>query len=1241
MLNARPALALRLLGGFRCTVHGRPVEGINYNTMRALLAYLAVEPAQDHSREALAELLWSGKDAVTARGNLRRTLSDLRRVLEPLAGTPLFAVDRHTIRLSAPAEVDVRLFTAPVTGTGAPHQHNAQRVALYGGEFLAGFHLPDNPDFGQWLQVQREALRRRALALLEQLANFHEPLGDPAQALPFALRYLALAPWDESAHRRVMRLYALAGQPAAALGQFDACRQVLQTELGLAPGAETLQLAERIRARHRLDGWSQRPAEAARPEPPALPAGRRQVSILVCEMQLRDVDDPDDAIEVLAPARSLGAGILQRLHGHLVPMQGGALMAYFGYPQARENSAVHAVQAALDLVRQTRSDIRLRVAIHTGMILTGPDALQPDVIGATSAIAVHLLRCIGADGVAVSQATHALVDGHFTSTPLGPHTLPDVAQPLEVFRIERARGACSRLEAAAQRTPLVGRRAELERLMALWQAARPTTARLVLVHGDAGIGKSRLVHVFRQQIAGQAHAERTLRCFPEYSHSPWHPVLVLLADLLGFSPADSPEQKTRRLVQAVMATDPARAPATIPLLADLYGLPPAQGFPAPVPAAGLQRQRVGDLLGTLLLGPPQAAPLLLVVEDLHWADASTLELLRQITRPGNDRPLLAVFTARPGMAPPFEAEGLPLAPLAESEIGQLIADVRPDLPAEARLSIVARADGVPLFAEELARAATPGNGDRIPGTLHDLLVARIDQLGTARHTACMAAAIGREFRVDLLRKLTAPGTDTLAQALDLLHASGLIVRVDAHTCQFRHALIQEAAYQSQTRADRQATHQRLADLLQADYPELTASHPELLARHQAGAGLVRQAIASWTRAGQRAAHASAHREAVAHYRAALQLLMTLPATAERDQKECAILVGLGLAMHTSQGYGSEEASRIAMRVSILRGALADHTERFQAEWTRLRNRLAAHGPRGVPQAAIHLLQLAGEDPVSQQAAHYVAAMATFWLGEFEASRGHAARALALYGPHHHTLMLERFGEDLSVSYAGHLSWALCFLGQTDEAQAVRAHMFQQARRMQHPKTLAMALLFATMLSRWLNQHAQTLSLATETLALTRQHGMVHWAATSAALQSWAEVLHAGRRDVVELAAVAAASNAQAPAYAALRHVGLAEMLMHLGRFEEASGQLRQAQAAEAATGCCPFAAETLRLQGACLLARQPPDPDAAAGAFAQALALSQRQGARMLALRAADSLAQLQTQHGPADNARHLLAQPP
>lgn len=1234
-------LELVLLGGFNSYLNVRPIAGISYDKMRALLAYLAVEREQDHKREVLAELFWSGNDPVTARGNLRRTLSDLRRVLELPTGKAFFSASKNTIRFIPDAYIDAVEFgcRAPISpqGHGSPQQRDERVVDLYRGEFMAGFYLPDCPDFEDWLHVQREALHRRALALLEQLANFHEPIGDYGKALQFALRYAELELWDEAAHRRVMRLYALTGQNGAALVQYDACCRLLKKELGVIPGAETRQLAERIRNGEFVRGSPAIPAPP--PQTIAQPhAERRQVTVLFCELAPSGIDDPDDAMELLVAPRAHCVEIIRRLSGHLVPMHGGGLLAYFGYPQSHEDSALRAVQAALAVTREAAHGVEIRAGVHTGLIITGGDPSLPDTVGKTSRLAIQLRRCIGQNEAAISQETHGIVAGYFDCTSLGAQSLSASTRPVEVFRVERESGARTRLDAATQLTPLIGRQAELAQLTGWWDEAKQGLSRVVLVQGEPGIGKSRLLHALKQRLAGQPHAIRELRCFPEYSQSPFYPLLAAFEKNLGFAPGDTPEVKSGKLAQLLEKDYPALAREAVPLLALLYSLPQPGHYRASDLSPQRQKELTIDILLAMLKVLAAKLPVLFIVEDLHWVDPSTLELLTMLVEQKGAGALLAIFTVRPEFIPPWKksaASVLSLAPLAESEMEQLIASVSGDLPAVTVRRIVERVDGVPLFAEELAKTATRDDWASIPATLHDLLAARMDKLGEAKYTAQLAATFGREFDLNLLRKVSPCDLETLAHALSALQDAGLILKVNEATCQFKHALIQEAAYQSQTRADRQAAHRRIAQILQGDFSDFVATRPELLAQHLSSGGEIRQSIEYWIKAGQRAIHGSANLEAIAHFNSGLRLLMTLSAAQERDQTEFSILVGLCPALHATQGYGSAEATRVTARISALRELVGDSPELFQAEWTRLRNTVATVGPRGVPEAAMRLLDLAHDDPVRKQAAHYVGAIASFWLGEFEASRVHAGEAIALYRPDHHPMMLELFGEDLSVSFAGHLSWALCFLGFPDQAHQVCGRMMAQAREMEHPKTLAMALLFASMLPRWLNKHTETMSLSAEAIAVTRQHGMLHWMATSEALHGWAQVMHEG--DLSELESLAVRLSTASPSYSAWRLSGLAEAHVHLRRYEEALGLLAQAQADETRTGSCQFAAERHRLQGVCLLALSPPNAKAAEACFDQALAISRRQGAKILELRAAMSMARLWQQQGKHDQARHLL----
>ncbi|HEX5392996.1 MAG TPA: BTAD domain-containing putative transcriptional regulator [Rhodocyclaceae bacterium] len=372
------------------------------------------------------------------------------------------------------------------------------RAALYRGEFMAGMALPDCPAFEDWLLWQRERLLQHALALLEQLANGHERAGNVGQALRFALRHIELSPWDECAYRRAMQLFALNGQDAAALHQYETCRKVLETELGARPSKETQSLAERIRRGEFRRETVAPPAPLPSLSP--LPVERRQVTALYCELSHGKTVDPEDAMALLSAPQARCMEIIRQFSGYMVQTHGGSLLAYFGYPRADEYAARHAVQAAL-AAAAAGDGVDVHVGVHSGLIIAGGDPAMPDVVGKTSKIAIHLRQHAAANGVAISADTLALVAGYFDCASLGKHPLPGVAQPLEIFQAVRESGAQSRLDAAPRLTAFTGRKALLDRLESLWKDAEKGERRTALLLGEPGKGKSRLLLALKERLA--------------------------------------------------------------------------------------------------------------------------------------------------------------------------------------------------------------------------------------------------------------------------------------------------------------------------------------------------------------------------------------------------------------------------------------------------------------------------------------------------------------------------------------------------------------------------------------------------------------------------------------------------------------------------------------------------------------------------------------------------------------------
>ncbi len=1240
--KAIESASLTLLGGWQMALLARTSAEPDYEKGRALLAYLAIEDHL-HSREALSELLWPGSPV--GRANLRQVLSNLRAALQDNAEVPYILVKRDTLRINPQGrlELDVATFTTTITAD-TPLARLEQLVGLYHGEFMAGFALPDCHDFEDWLLLQREALHRRALAFLEQLSNGHEQLADYPKALQFALRYATLEPWDEAALRRVMRLYALNGQYSAALRQYETYCVRLQADLGVLPGEEARQMAERVRQGE----WHQR---APRPAPPSAPAptlsaaGCRQVTVLYCEMASTRVDDQDDALTLLSAPQAHGVAVIRAFGGHLVQTFGGGLLAYFGYPQAQEDAARRAVQAALAVTRVVPSGLpdagfEVRAGVHTGLIITGGDAAIPDSVGKTSRLAIALRLCAPPYQVAISAATQRLVGGYFDFSSQGAQGLAGQGPPLEVFTVQRQSAARTRLEAAHQLSPFTGRVAELARLHALWQPAAQGLGQSVLLQGEAGIGKSRLLRVLQERLAGQRHALRELHCFPEFSQSPFHPLIAMFGATLGLRVDDTPEQKQAALLHYFAARYPAAQQADLALLARLLDVP-LEADTLPALSAQQAKERTMGLMLEMLQALATELPTLLIVEDLHWIDPSTLELLNLLVSQPPRGALLTIFTARPDFAPSWleaQCATLVLGPLAQSEVAALVTGLATNL-APARLEqIVQRADGVALFAEELARLATLGDHDSIPATLQDLLAARVDQLGEAKLVAQMAATLGREFDVDVLHKVLSHRPDVLTRGLCALHDAGLVATVTPGTRQFSHALIQQAAYQSQSKADRQVAHRRIAQVLVDDFPDTVVQRPELVARHLTDAGDVTTAISYWMRAAQRAALNSANQEAMGHFRSALRLLSELPADLQHQRTERKLLLGLSPVLYAVKGYGCEEAERQSARIAVLNAQLGQDDKLFQTRWTQMVSTIACVSSRGMPQAALKLLVVAQDDPLKKMAAHTLVAIASFWLGDFAQARTHDEHAIALYQPDQRQLQQSQFAAELVVNCAAYQSCALYFLGYPDQARQVSQQMLAQARALAHPHNLGQALSFAALLQRWLNQPEAALALSAEAIALSNQHDFQLWLACGEMTHGWARV-KSGQAD-----GMAEISNSVATMRQALGGIPVVflssqiEACIHLLQFDQAQVLIDETLADAARTGDGHFLAELHRQHGVCLLALSNEHVTLAEACFTQSMAISDRQGAKSLNLRAAISLAGLWQQQGKIEEARHMVA---
>ncbi|MBI3302537.1 MAG: AAA family ATPase, partial [Deltaproteobacteria bacterium] len=615
---------------------------------------------------------------------------------------------------------------------------------------------------------------------------------------------------------------------------------------------------------------------------------RRQLTVMFCDLvgstALSAQLDPEELRTVVQEYQAACAAVISRFDGYIAQYLGDGLLVYFGYPVAHEDDAQRAVRAGLEIVsvlqqRNTQvqpvvgathaSPLQVRIGIHTGLVVVGEIGAgarrEQLALGETPNIAARVQSIAEPDTVVLSATTHRLVQGLFTYHDLGSRTLKGVSTPIAVYRVLGESGVQSRFEVAASTgrlTPLVGREEEIGLLLRRWEQVKEGAGQVVLLSGEPGIGKSRLVQTLKEWVAGEVHARVECRCSPYHQNSAFYPVIEHLYRLLQFQREDSPEEKLRKLEVGARRAVPLQAD-TVPLLAALLSLPHPDGYPHPVLTPQRQKQKTMEALLACLLKETERGPLPSVWEDVHWADPSTLEFLSLLIDQVATARLYLLLTFRPEFRPPWAIRShltqITLSRLPRKQVEVMVEKVAGGevLPAEVVQQLVAKTDGVPLFVEELTKdvGATPASPFpplAIPATLQDSLMARLDRLATAKEVAQLGATLGREFTYDLLKAVSPLDEAALQKELaklveaELLYQRGLPPQA---TYIFKHALIQDAAYQSLLKSKRQQVHQQIAQVLAERFAETKETQPELLAHHYTEAGLVEQAIPYWQKAG--------------------------------------------------------------------------------------------------------------------------------------------------------------------------------------------------------------------------------------------------------------------------------------------------------------------------------------------------------------------------------------------------------
>jgi class 3 adenylate cyclase len=888
-------------------------------------------------------------------------------------------------------------------------------------------------------------------------------------------------------------------------------------------------------------------------------AERRQLTVMFCDLadstHLTAQLDPEEMGDVIRAYQELVSVAVRRFDGFIAKFMGDGVLVYFGYPHAQGNDAERAVHSGLAIVeavpelnrqigRQNGVRLAVRIGIATGLVVVGETigegaAREQTVVGGTPNLAARLQGFAGSDTILISAATHNIVGDVFACEDLGAHALKGIAEPVQVWRVASLREAEDvEFDMAAGDFPLVGRDEEIGLLHRAWQKTKEEGhGQVVFISGEPGIGKSSLIDTLRRAAREEGLTRITFRCSPYHTNSALHPVIEHFRRLAGWQPEDDGKVRFTKL-QRLLSGYKSHSGELVPLFAALMSVPlPETSAHAPLDLTPEQlRERTADALVALALEEAERQPLLEVFEDVHWADPSTLDMLGQLIDQVPTAPLLIVVTYRPEFVPRWPARShvmpLTLNRLERPQIEVLanrLAGGRM-LPPEVVEHIVQKTDGVPLFVEEMTKAVLGSNmlraeGDgyaltgplseiSIPASLHESLMARLDRLPTVREVAQLGAVLGREFAYEMLRAIAAIDEPRLRDGLGRLVEAELLYqrgRPPRSRYIFKHALIQDAAYQSLLRRTRQQYHRQVAELIESEFADVAETGPELVAHHYTEAGVPAKAVKYWHRAGERAMQRSGNQEAIGHLTTGLAQLAQLAETPERARQELALQRLLGQASFATRGYASPEASRAFSRARELCAAIGDDATIFPVLAGVWLFELSGGQHLDAEITAKEILRRANprEDAGNLVAGNGAVGICSLHLAKFADARMHFEKALAGYRASDQVegkRLAYQYGVDLGAASSAYAAWCFWLLGYPDQASLLGDEALATGERIQHGYSRVRGLYWNSAFHAFRREWPIVEERAAAAIALAKERGLAMVVAVGRIMQGAARAM---------------------------------------------------------------------------------------------------------------------------------------
>ncbi|MFQ5946574.1 MAG: AAA family ATPase, partial [Anaerolineae bacterium] len=995
-------------------------------------------------------------------------------------------------------------------------------------------------------------------------------------------------------------------------------------------------------------------------------AERRQLTVMFCDLvgstPLAERLDPEEIRGIIRAYQNSVAGEIARYDGHVAQFMGDGVLAYFGWPTAHEDDAERAVRSGLSVIDAvarlvTPSDeaLQVRLGIATGLVVVDDligkgAAAEQAAVGGTPNLAARLQGLAAPNTAVIAASTRDLLGERFEYEDLGRHDLRGISDPVQVWRVVRPIETESRFVATrgAHLTPLVGREEELDLLRRRWAQVQQGKGHVVLLTGEAGIGKSRTAHALLGQIAKDPHVRLLYQCSPYHTNSALYPFIRQLEGAAGFVREDSDEQKLDKL-EALLAKSTSQVHEVAALIAALLSIPAATRYPPLAMSPQKQKEEILCALVDQLASLAAQQPVLFVFEDSHWVDPTSQELLDLIVDRVQPIPILVLITFRPEYSPLWSRQAhvtlLALSRLNHDLGVAMVRELsgRKRMPKEVLEQILIKTDGIPLFIEELTKTVLDSGllleradhyalagrlpEHAIPTTLKDSLMARLDQLGPIKEVAQIGATIGRGFSYPLLSLVSGYSDNTLNTALERLTQSQLVFERGTRphaSYLFKHALVQDAAYESLLKSRRQQLHARIAQIIEDNFPEQAEVEPELLAHHYTEAKLPEPAMTYWRRAGERAVARSAHVEAIGHLKKGLTLLRDLPDGPDRARYELSLQSALGPPLIATQGYGTPEVEKVYTRAREVWREVGDPAQLcpiLYGLWMYYITKAEYQTARTLCADLLNAAESA-RDAAFLLDAHVALSVTSFFVGEFDPAREHAKRGMTLFDPQRHrSHALQNPGVVCRIVHAV-TSW---YLGYPEQALTTYHDTLSLARDLSHPFSLAVALTWFAMLHQYRRDAREARALAEEAMAISSEQSFPNWHWVAAMVRGWALVEQGleeeGLAQVRECAAPAEATGARI--WQPYRLSLLAEAYEKAGQTDEAQQALAEALTVARNSGERYWEAELHRLAGMLLLAGSNNDPAEAEACFKKAIDVARTQGARSLELRTATSLARL------------------